>query len=70
MAAFSPVTFPQPELYAAVSSPSPKGPGMGDISPAPEKDPILAPSSCFQSLLLSKEWRVPSRALAHLGLLP
>lgn len=39
MAAFSPVTFPQPELYAAVSSPSPKRPGVGGISAALEKDP-------------------------------
>ena len=53
MAAFSPVTFPQLKLCAAVSSPSPKGPGMGGISPALEKHPrsshpILAP------LLVSK----------------
>ena len=36
---FLPVTFLQPELFAAVSSPSPKGPGVGGISAALEKDP-------------------------------
>lgn len=63
MAAFSPMTFPEPELYTAVSSPSPKGPWMGGISPALEKDPrsshpVPAPPSCLQSLLLprSGEW--------------
>lgn len=39
MAAFSPVTFLQPELYAAVSSPSPRGPGMGGIPATLEEDP-------------------------------
>lgn len=75
MAAFSPMTFLQPELYTAVSSPFPKGPRMGGISPALEKDPrsshpLLAPPSCLQSFLLPMEWRVASRALAHLGLPP
>lgn len=61
MAAFSPMTFPKPELYTAVSSPSPKGPRMGGISPALVKDPrsshpVPAPPSCLQSLLLPKEW--------------
>lgn len=45
MPAFSPVTFPQPESYAAVSSPSPKGPRMGGISSAREKDPEISTQS-------------------------
>lgn len=60
MAAFSPMTFSKSELYTAVSSPSPKGSGMGGISSALEKDcrgshPDLTSLSYFQSSLLPRE---------------
>lgn len=73
MAAFSPVTFPQPELYTAVSSPSPKGPGMGGISPALEKDPrsfypVLGPFLFPKFTSPQGVGRMVPRALAHWGL--
>lgn len=51
MAAFSPVTFPQPELYAAVSSPLPRGRGWA-TSPLPLRrtlswPPLLVSKVCF-----------------------
>lgn len=50
---FLPMTFPKPGLYVAVSSPSPKGPGMGGISPALAKEPRSSHPALLP-LLISK----------------